>query len=137
RPDRYEPEGRLCRELEVRRGAIWGHLLTRLGEIADHLADTTPPMLPSRMADFAAFGWQLFEPLGQADAWLALLRRVETVQGRSLPRGTAWWKRCGSSPARRGRSARSRSRNSSGSARRWPRGKRSRSPAHPRASESG
>lgn len=67
RPVKYEPEERIFRELERRRGAIWGQLLTRLGEIADGLTATEPPALPFRMADFAAFGWRVFAPIGQAD----------------------------------------------------------------------
>jgi hypothetical protein len=80
RPERYEPEERIFRELEIRRGAIWGQLLTRLGEIDDSLAETEAPALSFRMADFAAFGWRLFAPLGQAAEWVGLLRRLEEVQ---------------------------------------------------------
>ncbi len=80
RPERYQAEGEIFRELESRRGAIWGELLTRLGEIADGLAKTTAPALPFRMADFAAFGWRVFAPLGRTAEWEALLARLEKAQ---------------------------------------------------------
>lgn len=78
RPERYEPEERIFRELQARRGAIWGQLLLRLGEIADNLAETEAPSLPFRMADFAAFGWCCFAP--RTEEWEALLKRLEAAQ---------------------------------------------------------
>jgi hypothetical protein len=79
RPDRYRDEASIFDELAARRGAIWGHLLTRLGAIADSLhGRPAPPPLAFRMADFAAFGWRVFSE--HAAEWEALLERLEHAQ---------------------------------------------------------
>lgn len=78
RPERYRDEASIFDELEARRGAIWGHLLMRLGTIADALPETAAPALPFRMADFAAFGWRVFA--ANASEWEALLGRLERAQ---------------------------------------------------------
>jgi hypothetical protein len=80
RPERYEPEERLARELEGRRGAIMGSLLNWLAIHQDFMLECEPPPLPFRMADFAAFGHRVFAPLGKADEWLDRLRRLERAQ---------------------------------------------------------
>jgi hypothetical protein len=80
RPCAYISESSIFEELENRRNAIWGELLAELGRIADALKQTTPPALPFRMADFAAFGWSAFARSGQTDYWLALLARLEAAQ---------------------------------------------------------
>ncbi len=80
RPSRYVAEPQLKAELRALRPQIWGALLTRAAALADRLPSLTPPMMSFRMADFATFGWCLFEPLGQAEAWLLLLNRLERAQ---------------------------------------------------------
>jgi len=81
RPTRYEPEGPLFDALAARRGAIWGQLLLRLGQIADGLAETPCPRLQFRMADFATFGWAVSRiSTGDATEWERLLGRLERAQ---------------------------------------------------------
>lgn len=80
RPTAYKPEEEIYTELETRRGAVMGALLTQLAEIADSLESLQAPPLSFRMADFAAFGWRVFARLGQAREWEALLGRLEIVQ---------------------------------------------------------
>lgn len=87
RPAKYESEAEIFGELNSRRGAIWGELLTQLGAIADGLAKTTAPALPFRMADYAAFGWRVFAPLGQQREWENLLGRLEKAQARFASEG--------------------------------------------------
>ncbi len=80
RPKIYVPEQKIFAELERRRGAIMGALLSEIGEIADHLQPDIAPSLPFRMADFAAFGWQVSDLHGKSKEWERLLSLVETVQ---------------------------------------------------------
>ena len=80
RPGEYLAESVLFRELASRRGAIWGELLAKLATIADHLTETETPAIPFRMADFAAFGWQVFNQAGKAPEWLKLLHCLEAAQ---------------------------------------------------------
>src|SRR5262249_37091124 len=73
RPERFEPEERLFRELEQRRGAILGNLLLRAGVIADTLMESDLPALGFRMADFAGFGWVVERLCGRGAAWGSVL----------------------------------------------------------------
>jgi hypothetical protein len=78
RPEKYLGEEKIFAELERRRGAILGALLTCIGRIADKLESVEAPALPFRMADFASFGWRVVHPY--SDRWLELLGRVEAAQ---------------------------------------------------------
>ncbi|MBI4463839.1 MAG: hypothetical protein HY647_03950 [Acidobacteria bacterium] len=80
RPEKYEPEDQIFRELDYRRGSVWGDLLTELAAIADGLATITAPALPFRMADYAAFGWRMFARVGKENEWESLLARLEESQ---------------------------------------------------------
>src|SRR5262245_29386601 len=80
RPERYEAEPVIFADLDARRAALWGAILDRIGVIADGLHGQQAPPLPFRMADFAAFGWLVFNPTGEAGAWTALLGRLESAQ---------------------------------------------------------
>jgi hypothetical protein len=89
RPREYVAESVLFRELASRRGAIWGELLTMLAAIADHLTDNEAPAVPFRMADFAAFGWLVFNQNAKASEWLKLLKRLEAAQMNFASEGDA------------------------------------------------
>ena len=80
RPENYQAEHILFRDLEARRQEIMGALLQRVALIADLLPHTEPTPLPFRMADFATFGFRVFKPSGKSDEWLALLKKVESAQ---------------------------------------------------------
>jgi Bifunctional DNA primase/polymerase, N-terminal len=80
RPKLYVDEEKIWTELQRRRNAIWGELLTMLGAIADTLHRVEAPSLPFRMADYAAFGWAVFQPSGETDEWIALLSRLTAAQ---------------------------------------------------------
>src|SRR5262249_36265005 len=80
RPAAYQSEDGIFRELESQRDAIWGDLLTHVARVADGLTESTPPAMPFRMADFAAFGWRVWDGVGKADKWISLMHRVEQVQ---------------------------------------------------------
>ena len=82
RPALYRPEDQIFGELESRRDAIMGALLTQLGEIADALPNAPPKSLPFRMADFASFGERIFRARGTSSEFLALLTRLEKVQAK-------------------------------------------------------
>lgn len=64
RLERYQAEGESFRELESRRGSIWGALMSDLAHIADALEKIAAPPLRFRMADFAAFGWRAYAGRG-------------------------------------------------------------------------
>ncbi len=87
RPARYIAEDTIYAGLETRRGAIMGAVLTRLGEIADGLAEVKAPPLAFRMADFAAFGWRVSVGIGASAEWEKLLRRLEGAQVRFASEG--------------------------------------------------
>ncbi|MGA2076602.1 MAG: hypothetical protein ABSH52_24195 [Terriglobia bacterium] len=80
RPEKYISESVLFQELSSRRGVIWGELLMKLATIADDLGKNESPATPFRMADFASFGWQVFNQAGKASEWLTLLKRLEGAQ---------------------------------------------------------
>jgi hypothetical protein len=80
RPEKYVAESVLFQELSSRRGVIWGELLTKLSTIADHIGEIGAPAIPFRMADFASFGWMVFNQAGKAPQWLKLLQRLEAAQ---------------------------------------------------------
>jgi hypothetical protein len=80
RPARYIAEPEIFDELARRRNAIWGELLAHLAAIADRIGVQKAPALRFRMADFAAFGWNLFQMRGKAQDWINLLARVEKAQ---------------------------------------------------------
>ena len=87
RPATYLPEEPLFAELEARRGAVMGALLTRVGQIADALDTAQPPAMRFRMADFASFGWRVSAMVGQADEWVQLLARLERAQAQFASEG--------------------------------------------------
>lgn len=87
RPRAYMPEDRIYQELGVRRGAVMGALLIRLGEVADSLQSVPAQPVSFRMADYASFGWRVFERLGKSTEWLNLLRRLEKVQAEFASEG--------------------------------------------------
>lgn len=80
RPENYQAEHILFRDLDARRPEIIGAILQRVAQIADLLPVTEPTPLPFRMADFATFGFRVFKPSGKSEEWLALLKKVESVQ---------------------------------------------------------
>jgi len=77
-PFHFAAEHILFRELEARRPEIIGAILHRVAQIADALPHTESIPLAFRMADFATFGFRVFEPSGNSDEWVALLNRVES-----------------------------------------------------------
>ena len=87
RPEAYQTEEEIFRELESRRGAIMGALLERVGQIADALPAHRPKPLAFRMADFASFGERIFSALGSSDKWLHLLGRLERTQAEFTSEG--------------------------------------------------
>ena len=80
RPEPRKTEEEIFSELEKRRGAIMGSLLTRLGEISDGLENIPVPRLAFRMADFASFGWRVFAQAKRETEWEDILDRLEKVQ---------------------------------------------------------
>jgi hypothetical protein len=77
----YQDEDAIYTELESRRPAIMGALLTRLASLSGGLLQTKAPSMPFRMADYAAFGWRVLEASGGRGAdWLSLLGRLEAAQ---------------------------------------------------------
>jgi hypothetical protein len=80
RPKAYVDEATIFTDLEARRPALWGAILTELGRIADGLATIPPPKLAFRMADFATFGWRVSALRGAEDQWVQLLATLERAQ---------------------------------------------------------
>jgi len=77
---KYVADNKIYEELQTRRPAILGELLTQIAEIADSMEGVEAPSLPFRMADFAEFGWHAFNSQGRADEWESLLGRLEESQ---------------------------------------------------------
>jgi hypothetical protein len=80
RLDSYREEAAIFDELERRRGRVWGALLGYLGRLADVILDIPAPALRFRMADFAAFGWRATRAAGKEQAWLEILKKLDTAQ---------------------------------------------------------
>jgi hypothetical protein len=80
RPQAYRPEPTIFDELDRRRNAIWGELFAHLAAIADSIGKRQTPPLAFRMADFAAFGWNLFALQGRERDWIELLAKLERAQ---------------------------------------------------------
>lgn len=83
-PD-YMSDAKLYKELDRRRPAILGELLTQLGMIADYIAehgDEETESLKFRMSDFADFGMLVASAPGGmgATAWKALIGRLGDSQ---------------------------------------------------------
>jgi hypothetical protein len=76
----YRDENSIYSELETRRNGIMGALMNRVAEIADILPRVEAPTMPFRMADYAAFGWRIFNTAAKQEEWLALLGRLEAAQ---------------------------------------------------------
>jgi hypothetical protein len=83
----YLDEPSIFRELATRRNAIWGDLLSELAEVQDSLRKSVAPRLKFRMADYASFGWQVFQAQGQADEWIKALTCLDTAQMRFAAEG--------------------------------------------------
>ena len=80
RPPSYLDEASIADEIRKLRPGVWGTLLERAAGLADALLRQTPPAMSFRMADFAAFGWRVFNTGGPGPDWPGLLRRLERAQ---------------------------------------------------------
>lgn len=87
RPERYFTEAQIFDDLEKKRGAVMGALLSQVGRIADLLLETEPQATTFRMADFASFGERLFRSVGKSGEWLALIEKIERAQSRFASEG--------------------------------------------------
>lgn len=78
--EEFQDEPTIFAELARRRNPLWGELLAELAEVQDALQEGTGPKLPFRMADYATFGWQVFQAQERGDEWIAALRRLDAAQ---------------------------------------------------------
>jgi hypothetical protein len=82
RPKKFSTENRILRELALRRGAIMGDLLERLGLIADGIGLIDPKLVPFRMAEFGSFVLRAAEAAGHEETkrWSGLLKQLKLAQ---------------------------------------------------------
>jgi hypothetical protein len=85
--EEFQDEPAIFAELSRRRGALWGELLTELGHVQDVLNPSLVPKLPFRMADYGAFGWQVFHAQGREAEWVEALGRLDAAQMRFAAEG--------------------------------------------------
>ena len=88
-----KPRGGVLPETALRelvlawRHVVLGDLLSEIGRMADRLAYITPPLLSTRMADFAGFGWVMHARQDENGQWISpeweqLLDKLKDAQER-------------------------------------------------------